>query len=191
MPSLPSHQYRRSLLCIVLFILTKSTTCDPALRGFVREGVVHDQQQRPEWKEGHASSASSKNLESGTIIAVDGYATGRNALHFSTQNFTSASELAHEHESDGTTDATADAIVRELQQTSVQAYMNDNQSGTRLEGLGTTGITGPTTHLPQIAHSPVTGGTGGVLFGGGAQSGTPGVAGGTFPNPGTFEGNLR
>lgn len=186
MPSLPSHRCRRPLLCIILFIWTKSGVCEPALRGFIREELAHDQQQWPEWKEGNASSASSKNLESGTITAMDGNISSRETLRTSIRNFTTAYEPAEDHQPDGTMDATTDAIVRELQQTSVQAFINNYQSGTRFEDPGATGITGPTTHLPQVAHSPVTGGTGGVVFGGGAQSGTPGIAGGTFPTLGMF-----
>ena len=91
---------------------------------------------------------------------------------------------------DSSMDTTANATERELQQTSVQAFINSYQGpGGRFNDTGPTGITGaiPGGHTqPQVAHSPVvTGGSGGVVFGGGAQAGAPGIAGGTFPTLGT------
>lgn len=71
---------------------------------------------------------------------------------------------------------------RERQQTSVQAFINSYASGTGFNDTTQTGITGPTTRLPQVASAPVeSGGAGGVVFGGGAGAGAPGIAGGTLP----------
>jgi len=86
---------------------------------------------------------------------------------------------------DSSMDTTANATERELQQTSVQAFINTYQSGNRFNDTGPTGITGPTAHQPQIAHSPVVGGGPGVVFGGGAQPGAPGIAGEILPGLGT------
>jgi len=86
---------------------------------------------------------------------------------------------------DSSMDTTANATERELQQTSIQSFINSYQSGNRFNDTGPTGITGPTTRQPQIAHSPVVGGGPGVVFGGGAQPGAPGIAGGNLAGLGT------
>ena len=92
----------------------------------------------------------------------------------------------------GTNAGTAE---RELQQTSVQAFINSYQSGTRFNDTGPQGISGPVPggqSLPQVAHSPVvSGGPGGIVFGGGAQAGAPGIEGGTFPTLGKWRGRRR
>lgn len=97
---------------------------------------------------------------------------------------------AADNQPDSSVDATANATERELQQTSVQAFINSYGSGGRFNDTTQTGITGrvPGGHiLPQVAHAPVeTGGSGGVVFGGGAGAGTPGIAGGTMPILGTL-----
>ena len=81
------------------------------------------------------------------------------------------------------------ATERALQQTILQAFIYSYETtNERFNDTGPTGITGPTTHLPQVAHAPVeSGGAGGVVYGGGAGAGTPGIAGGTMPLLGTLK----
>jgi len=78
---------------------------------------------------------------------------------------------------------------RELQQTTLQAFINSYEVGTRFNDTTPTGVTGPVTrqpqNQPQIAHSPGVGGGPGVVFGGGAQPGAPGIAGEILPGLGT------
>ena len=74
---------------------------------------------------------------------------------------------------------------RELQQTTLLAFINSYEVGTRFNDTPPMGITGPTVHQPQIAHSPAVGGGPGVVFGGGAQPGAPGIAGGNLAGLGT------
>jgi hypothetical protein len=96
---------------------------------------------------------------------------------------------AEDLQSGSSIDATANVTERKLQQTSVQAFINSYEgAGGRFTDAPPMGISGPTTHLPQVAHAPVeSGGAGGVVYGGGAGAGTPGIAGGTMPLLGTLK----
>lgn len=71
---------------------------------------------------------------------------------------------------------------RELQQTNVQSFLDSHETGTSFNDSTPTGITGPVTRAqPQIAESPNFGGGPGIVFGGGAQPGAPGIAGSSLP----------
>ena len=72
---------------------------------------------------------------------------------------------------------------RGLQQTNIQSFIDSYQNGSTGNDTTPTGVTGPVTHQPQnqpqVATSPNVGGGPGVVFGGGAQPGAPGIAGTT------------
>jgi len=72
-----------------------------------------------------------------------------------------------------------------LQQTILHAVIESFPVGVRFNDTLPMGFSESTTHELQVAHSPVAGGRG-VAFGGGAQPGTLGIAGGTFPTLGTY-----
>lgn len=85
-------------------------------------------------------------------------------------------------------DAGATSTERGLQQTNIQSFMDSYQN---LNDTTPTGVTGPVTHRPQnqpqVAPSLNAGGGPGVVFGGGAQSGAPGIAGTAPLTFGTYE----
>ena len=85
---------------------------------------------------------------------------------------------------DTTTPADGNNTSRELQQTSVQSFTSTYQSGSYFNDTAYIGITG-IGQQPQNADNPVNAGQG-VVFGGGAALGSPGIAGGgTIPTLGT------
>lgn len=95
-------------------------------------------------------------------------------------------EAAEDSHAEGSLNTNANTIERELQQTTLQAFINSYEVGTRFNDTPPMGITGPTTHQPQIAHSAgAVGGGPGIVFGGGSQPGSPGIAGGILPGLGT------
>lgn len=95
-------------------------------------------------------------------------------------------ESAEYAQDDTTMHAKPAGIERELQQTTLQAFINSYEIGNRFNDTGPTGITGPITRQPQIANTPGSGGGTGIIFGGGSQAGAPGIAGGTLPLLGTL-----
>jgi len=97
----------------------------------------------------------------------------------------------HELRTGNMMDTNVTTTGRGLQQTSIQSFIDSYQSGTRFNDTTPTGVTGPVTrqpqNQPQIATSPNVGGGPGVVFGGGAQPGAPGIAGTTPLTLGTYQ----
>lgn len=161
MPSPPCRQWhspggRLLLLCLVLLTWVHSALCEPALRGSIQQELDKDQQEQLE-REGDKTAAE--------VWGED--------------------KAAAEVLEPGTTTATdGNATNRELQQTSVQSFTSSYQQGTTFNDTGATGITG-IGQQPQITTNPE--GAGSIIvFGGGAQQGVPGIAGGgTVPTLGT------
>lgn len=82
-------------------------------------------------------------------------------------------------------DAGATSTERGMQQTNIQSFIETNFNDTT-----PTGVTGSVTHQlqiqAQIATSPNVSGGPGVVFGGGAQPGAPGIASTALHTIGTY-----
>jgi len=193
---------RRFMLTVLVLVMLRQAACDPAFRG--TRDPKRAQQHELELVE-DIQGEETGNMDAGALdpqrdqqrvsdevdntgtMDADATITGRGLQQTNIQSFIGS----YQNGSTGNMmDTNVTTTGRGLQQTNIQSFIDSYQSGTRFNDTTPTGVTGPVTrhpqNQPQIATSPNVGGGPGVVFGGGAQPGAPGIAGTTPLTLGTY-----